>query len=153
MISHYHIFNNITLPHFEGYHTTTFWMISHYYILKDITLPHFEWYHTTTFWRISHYHILKDITLSHFEWYHTTTFWRISHYHILKDITLPHFDSLGGVVVKCPPHLREVAGSIPGWSIPNTLKMVVMAALLGAQGCGVSITTDWLVSGLIDQNF
>ena len=25
--------------------------------------------------------------------------------------------------------------------------MVVMAALLGAQGWGVSITTDWLVSG------
>ena len=28
----------------------------------------------------------------------------------------------------------------------KTLKMVVMTALLGAQGCGVSITTDWLVS-------
>ena len=27
------------------------------------------------------------------------------------------------------------------------IKMVVMAALLGAQGCGVSITIDWLVSG------
>ena len=27
------------------------------------------------------------------------------------------------------------------------LKMVVMAALLGAQCCGVSIATDWLVSG------
>ena len=25
--------------------------------------------------------------------------------------------------------------------------MVVIAALFGAQGCGVSITTDWLVSG------
>ena len=34
------------------------------------------------------------------------------------------------------------------FSIPKTLEMVVMAALLEAQACVVSqITTDWLVSG------
>ena len=43
--------------------------------------------------------------------------------------------------------VREIAGSIPGRIIPNTLKMVLIAALLDAQGFGVSITTDWLVSG------
>ena len=32
------------------------------------------------------------------------------------------------------PRVREVAGSIPGRVIPNTLKMVVMAALFGALG-------------------
>ena len=31
-------------------------------------------------------------------------------------------------------------------SIPKTLNMVVMAVLV-TQGCGVSITTDWLVLG------
>ena len=38
---------------------------------------------------------------------------------------------------------------IPGQVILKTLKMVLMAALLGAlsEGCGVGITTDWLVSG------
>ena len=54
---------------------------------------------------------------------------------------------LSGVVVERPPQEWEVASSIPGGVIPKTLKMVVVAALLGAQGCGVSITTDWLVSG------
>ena len=28
---------------------------------------------------------------------------------------------------------REVEGSIPGWVIPNTLKMALAALLLGAQ--------------------
>ena len=35
----------------------------------------------------------------------------------------------------------------PGRVIQKSLKMVEMAACLGAQGCGVSIMTDWLVSG------
>ena len=47
-----------------------------------------------------------------------------------------------GVFVERPPRVREVVGSIPGRVIPKTLKMVVMTALLGAQGCGVIITTD-----------
>ena len=47
-------------------------------------------------------------------------------------------DSLGGVVVS-------------SLVIPKTLIMVEMAAPLSAQGCGVSITTDWLVSGLMDH--
>ena len=34
-----------------------------------------------------------------------------------------------------------------GRVIPKTLKIVVTAALLGAQGCEVDIKTDWLVSG------
>ena len=51
---------------------------------------------------------------------------------------------LGGVAVERP--LREVAGSIPGRVIPNTLNIVVLAVFFGAQGCAVSITTDWLVS-------
>ena len=50
-------------------------------------------------------------------------------------------------VAERPPQMREVTGSITGWAIPKTLKLVVMATFLGAQGCGVSITTDWLVSG------
>ena len=37
---------------------------------------------------------------------------------------------LGGVVVERPPWIREI-----------------MASLLGVQGCGVIITTDWLVLG------
>ena len=45
---------------------------------------------------------------------------------------------LGGVVVVRPPRMRV---------IPKTLKMLVRVVLLGAQHCGVSITTDWLVSG------
>ena len=45
-------------------------------------------------------------------------------------------DHLGGVVVE-----REVAGSIPEAVILNSLTSAVMA-LLGAQGCGVSITTS-----------
>ena len=42
---------------------------------------------------------------------------------------------------------RLKCSSMPGRVIPNTLKMVVMSALIGDQGCGVSITADWLVSG------
>ena len=46
---------------------------------------------------------------------------------------------LGGEVVERPPRVREVTGSIPGWVIPKTIKMVVIAALLCAEGSGVSI--------------
>ena len=56
-------------------------------------------------------------------------------------------DRLGGVMVERPPRLQEVVGSIPVRVIQNTLNIVVMAVLLGAQSCWVSITTDWLVSG------
>ena len=61
------------------------------------------------------------------------------------NISVLHY-RIGGVVVERPPRVREVAGSITGRVIPTTLKTVVMAALLVAQGCGVSITTDCLVS-------
>ena len=37
----------------------------------------------------------------------------------------------------------EVACSLAARVIRKTLKMVVMAAFIGAQGCRVSITTDW----------
>ena len=47
--------------------------------------------------------------------------------------------------------VREVVGSIKGRVIPNTLKMVLIASLLGAQGCGVSIATDWLVIVYMEQ--
>ena len=50
-------------------------------------------------------------------------------------------------MVEHPPQVREVAGSILGWFIPKTLKMVVIAALIDAQVCRVSIMTDWLVTG------
>ena len=33
------------------------------------------------------------------------------------------------------------------FTFKKTLQMVAISALLGAQGCGVSIMTDWLVSG------
>ena len=56
-------------------------------------------------------------------------------------------DRLGGEVVKRLSQVPEVAGSILDRVIPNTFKMVVIAAVLGAQCCGVSIPTDWLVSG------
>ena len=42
---------------------------------------------------------------------------------------------------------REVVGSIPGRVKPKTLKLVVMASLLGAQGLRASITTGSSVSG------
>ena len=35
-----------------------------------------------------------------------------------------------------PPSVLEVVGSIPSQVIPKTLKMVILAALLGAQVCG-----------------
>ena len=38
-----------------------------------------------------------------------------------------------GSVVERPLCDREVAGSIPGWVIPKTLKMVLAAFSLGAQ--------------------
>ena len=37
-----------------------------------------------------------------------------------------------------------VSFDLTGRVISNTLKVVVMAALLGAQGWVVNITTDWL---------
>ena len=50
------------------------------------------------------------------------------------------------LVVEHPPMVREVPDSIPrGRVIPNTLKIVVMAFLLGAQELRDSITTDSLV--------
>ena len=49
-------------------------------------------------------------------------------------------------VVERPLADREVVGSIPSRVIPKTLKMVVMASLLGAQGLRVSITTGSSVS-------
>ena len=62
-------------------------------------------------------------------------------------IYVPLPGRLGVVVVERPPRVREVAGSIPGRVLPKALRKVIMATLLGAQGCGDSITTDWLVSG------
>ena len=47
-------------------------------------------------------------------------------------------------VVEGPPGVQEVSNSIERLLIPNTLKIVVMASLLGAHGCVVSITTDLL---------
>ena len=52
------------------------------------------------------------------------------------------FHLLSGVVDERPTRVGEVAGSILGRVIPNTLQMVVMAALFGAFGNGVSIATD-----------
>ena len=54
-------------------------------------------------------------------------------------------------MVDRPSAVREVAGSIPGRIIPKTFKMILMAAFLVAQGCGVSITTVWLVLEQMDQ--
>ena len=59
-------------------------------------------------------------------------------------------DCLDGVILERPPWVQEVAGSIPGRFIPKTLKMEVTAALLGTQWCGVGLTTDSLLSGLLD---
>ena len=41
--------------------------------------------------------------------------------------------SLDDVVLECPPRVWEVAVLIPGRVIPNTLKMILMAVLFGAQ--------------------
>ena len=38
--------------------------------------------------------------------------------------------------------LCAIVGSIPSRVIPHALKMIVMVALIGVQGCGVSIATD-----------
>ena len=54
---------------------------------------------------------------------------------------------LGGEVIERPPRVRDVVGSIPCRAIPKTFKMEVMAVLFGAEGCGVSITTDYVLSG------
>ena len=56
-------------------------------------------------------------------------------------------DRLGCVVVERSPRVREIAGLIPDRVKSKTLTNVEMDALLGAQGCGIIITTDWLVSG------
>ena len=48
--------------------------------------------------------------------------------------------------------VREVLGSITGRVKPKTFKMVVMASLLGAHGCGVSIATDCLMSSSTSTN-
>ena len=42
-------------------------------------------------------------------------------------------DQHSGSVVECPLCDREVEGSIPGWVIPKTSKMVLAALLLGTQ--------------------
>ena len=48
----------------------------------------------------------------------------------------------------CSATLLKVVGSILGRGHTKDLnKMLVMTLLLRAHGCGVSITTDWLVSG------
>ena len=46
--------------------------------------------------------------------------------------------------VRYSASVREIVGSIPGRVIPNTSKIVVKAALLVAQGCGVRIKSDLL---------
>ena len=46
-------------------------------------------------------------------------------------------DQLGGAVVECPPRVSEVPDLIPGRVIPKTLKMIVMAAILGTRGYGI----------------
>ena len=47
-------------------------------------------------------------------------------------------------MVDCPTLVLEVADLIPGRVIPKTLKMVVMAAILGPQGCGIAFRlTSW----------
>ena len=53
-------------------------------------------------------------------------------------------NGIGGVEVDRSSQVWEVAGSSPGLVMPKTFKMIVMAVLLVAQGCGVSITTDRL---------
>ena len=50
---------------------------------------------------------------------------------ILNKLSL--IDRHSGSVVERPLCDREVAGSIPGWVIPRTLKMVLAALSLGAQ--------------------
>ena len=54
---------------------------------------------------------------------------------------------LGGVVVECPLQVQEDVGLIPQPGHTKDFKMEEMTALLGTQGCGISIKTDWLSSG------
>ena len=56
---------------------------------------------------------------------------------IIKGMNTVHH----GLVVERPPGDRKVGGSIPGWAIPKTFKMVVITSLLGAQALRVNITT------------
>ena len=56
-------------------------------------------------------------------------------------------DLLGCSVVELPSRMRAVAGSNPVQVIPYALNMVVIAVFFGTHDCGVSITTNWLVSG------
>ena len=59
----------------------------------------------------------------------------------------------GATAVEHPPCIWEVLGfDSRTQAIPKTLKMVVIASLLGAQELKVSITTDLLVSLLDDQS-
>ena len=46
-----------------------------------------------------------------------------------------------------PPRVREIAGSITCRVLPKTFKKIVVAALLGALVCGVSITADVKING------
>ena len=62
-------------------------------------------------------------------------------------------DHIGYMVVGCPPRLREVVVPIPSRVILNSLKMVVSAVLHGAQGCRVTITTDWLALGQMNEKY
>ena len=42
-----------------------------------------------------------------------------------------------GPVVERSPGVREIMGSIPGWVIPKTLKMVLGASLLSTRHSGI----------------
>ena len=55
-----------------------------------------------------------------FGWHNGIDYYKLSNRH-------------SGSVVERPLCDREVAGSIPGWVIPKTLKMVLAALSLGAQ--------------------
>ena len=54
-------------------------------------------------------------------------------YLLFNIYDVQHLDRHSGSVVECPLCDREVAGSIPGRVIPNTLKMLLAAHSLGAQ--------------------
>ena len=59
--------------------------------------------------------------------------------------------SLGVLGEERPTRVLQVASSITDMVILKTLKMVVIVALNGAQGCGVSMTIDSLSSEWMDQ--
>ena len=65
----------------------------------------------------------------------------------LFPLNLLVWSSLLCVVVRASASRTGVQGSIADWVTQTTLKMVVMASLLGTQGCGKSITTDASFSG------